>query len=82
MSRPDDDDLWVIHLRPEGDGPPMGVRMRRFLKRALRAYGLRCERVSGPQQGPQHALDLAASADADGQGGEATGRRPRRGRSL
>jgi len=32
-----------------GSGPPTIVRIRRLLKAALRAYGLRCLRVSEEQ---------------------------------
>lgn len=40
-------DIWWICLRPEGDGPPMPIRVRRFLKSALRSYRLRCVCVTG-----------------------------------
>ncbi len=39
-------DAWVITLQTEGPGPPVEIRVRRFLKSALRCYGLRCVRVS------------------------------------
>lgn len=35
-------DVWTISLRSEGDGPSTEQRLRRFLKSALRAFGLRC----------------------------------------
>ena len=34
--------FWQITFRAEGDGPPVECRIRRLLKAALRAYGLRC----------------------------------------
>ena len=37
----------LIELHPDGHGPPADVRVRRFLKEALRGYGLRCTGVSG-----------------------------------
>lgn len=37
---------WTVTLRPEGDGPPPAIRVRRLLKAALRAYGLRCVAVN------------------------------------
>jgi hypothetical protein len=33
---------YTVTLRATGDGPPAAVRLRRFLKAALRQYGLRC----------------------------------------
>ena len=42
-----DGEAWAIHLAAEGEGPPLAVRIRRFLKRALRSYGLRCTAISG-----------------------------------
>lgn len=33
---------YIIHLRPEGDGPPPEIRLKRLLKAALRSFGLRC----------------------------------------
>lgn len=32
---------FTIELNPEGDGPPAEIRLRRFLKAALRSFGLR-----------------------------------------
>ena len=36
---------WTITLAAEGDGPPAVVRVRRLLKAARRAYGLRALEV-------------------------------------
>ena len=36
---PDD---WTLTFRATGQGPPVEIRVRRLLKAALRAYGLRC----------------------------------------
>jgi hypothetical protein len=36
---------WLLTFRSEGEGPPTVLRVRRLLKAALRAYGLRCVRV-------------------------------------
>lgn len=33
---------WTLTFRPEGDGPPVELRVRRLLKLALRVCGLRC----------------------------------------
>ena len=33
---------WFLAFRAEGDGPPVEIRVRRLLKRALRGFGLRC----------------------------------------
>jgi hypothetical protein len=35
-------EVWSLNFRAEGDGPPLAIRIRRLLKSALRAYGLRC----------------------------------------
>jgi hypothetical protein len=35
-------ELWHLTFRAEGDGPPVAIRVRRLLKRALRSFGLRC----------------------------------------
>lgn len=44
----DGGDVWVIHLVAIDDGgPPTEIRVRRFLKSALRSFGLRCVRVTG-----------------------------------
>lgn len=54
------DDVWRITLVPTGDGPPMPIRMRRFLKAALRAYGLRCAAMDG---GDGQEVELLAFED-------------------
>lgn len=33
---------WILTFRPEGDGPPDAIRVRRLLKDALRRHRLRC----------------------------------------
>lgn len=38
----DDPETWWVCLRPEGDGPPMPIRVRRFVKSTLRSYRLWC----------------------------------------
>ena len=40
-------DIWRITLVPQGEGPPMPVRMKRFLKYALRSFGLECVWMDG-----------------------------------
>ena len=35
-------ETWTLSFRAEGAGPPVECRVRRLLKVALRAYGLRC----------------------------------------
>ncbi len=49
-------EIWTLDFRAEGDGPPVEIRVRRLLKRALRSFGLRCVdyRLASP----------AATADA------------------
>ncbi len=42
---------WRVTFEAAGDGPPIEVRMKKLLKAALRAYGLRnvgCEPVPAP----------------------------------
>ena len=56
------DTRWTLTFRPEGDGPPAEVRIRRLLKDAIRRHRLRCVDVvtsessepiaSTHQQGP------------------------------
>ena len=40
-----DTDRFEIILRAEGAGPPVAIRLRRWLKAALRGYSLRCVSV-------------------------------------
>jgi hypothetical protein len=35
-------EFWHLSFRAEGDGPPIALRIRALLKRALRTHGLRC----------------------------------------
>jgi hypothetical protein len=35
-------EIWRLDFRAEGDGPPVELRIRALLKRALRSHGLRC----------------------------------------
>jgi hypothetical protein len=51
---PPDAGPFVVVLRAEGAGPPVAIRLRRWLKTALRAHGLRCVRIvegSASEQG-------------------------------
>lgn len=58
-----DPEVWVIHVRATGDGPPVHIRVRKFLKCALRAYGLRCTRVTGENTSAnQNAANEAVGA--------------------
>lgn len=43
---PADAEQWTITVRAEGDGPPLPVRVRKFLKLALRTFRLRCVSVA------------------------------------
>ena len=47
--RPDD---WTLTFRATGQGPPVEIRVRRLLKAALRAYGLRCVSHVHPDDKP------------------------------
>ena len=49
---------WTLILRAEPDPVPAYCRLRRFLKAALRAYGLRCTRIE-----EIHAPKLARLGD-------------------
>jgi hypothetical protein len=40
-----DPQRFLVELRAEGPGPPAVVRLRRWLKTALRQHGLRCVSV-------------------------------------
>jgi hypothetical protein len=40
-----DRDEFKVTLTADGAGPPAHVRLKRWLKTALRAHGLRCTRV-------------------------------------
>ena len=44
MTEPSQPDFRLV-LRPRPGGPPPIIRLRRLLKAALRAFGLRCLRV-------------------------------------
>lgn len=62
---------WTLTVKAEGDGPPVECRVRRLLKAALRAYGLRCTAVDAttttpPAPAPSpwtHDQAVAACAD-------------------
>ncbi|TWU33882.1 hypothetical protein [Novipirellula artificiosorum] len=59
MIKPKDRTHWTVTLRPEawvGDDDAVLRSMRRFLKAALRSYGLRCVDVS--QIAPEQAEGL------------------------
>jgi hypothetical protein len=50
---PDDLSPWWILVRPLPRDVPAAIRVRRFLKAALRAYGLKCEGIRAkPPDGP------------------------------
>jgi hypothetical protein len=56
-------ETWVLSFKAEGDGgPPVEIRVRRLLKRALRSFGLRCVdfRVAAPASEPAAAAAAAA----------------------
>ncbi len=55
---------FTIVVRPEGDGPPAEIRLRRFLKTALRSYGLRCTAIGiGPDEPDAGAVAARPSQD-------------------
>lgn len=64
-----DAETWLVEFRPEGDGPPMAIRVRAMLKRALRQWGLRAVVV-------REVPADAKPSDADGSGGAAGMNRP------
>ena len=39
----------AVILEAEGIGPPLPVRLKRFLKRALRSFGLRCKWIQSAE---------------------------------
>jgi hypothetical protein len=41
--------IFSVDLRAEGQGPPVEIRLRRFLKCALRSFGLRAVEVRQTQ---------------------------------
>jgi hypothetical protein len=45
---------WTFTVEAVGAGPPTVVRVRRLLKAALRAYGLRCIGYGIPPAPPAH----------------------------
>jgi len=54
---------WTIIFRPEGDGPPDAIRVRRLLKSALRHHRLRCIGMSCQETAPTpHAGTRSAPA--------------------
>lgn len=54
---------WTIIFRPEGDGPPDAIRVRRLLKTALRHHRLRCIDMKCEQTAPDsHAGERSAPA--------------------
>ena len=68
--------VWTIHVRSEGDGPPEEVRIRRLLKIALRAFGLRCTGIERndtagplPDAAPTSGLSEVPAAQTGGRSG-------------
>lgn len=57
------DDRYEIVVRAEGPGPAAAIRLRRFLKCALRSFGLRC---LGIRQIPQIPPTPPPPPDGDG----------------
>jgi hypothetical protein len=57
---------YLVTLEAEGAGPPLPIRLRRFLKGALRGYGLRCTSITEADSAPagrvQTTQDDAAGA--------------------
>ena len=54
--------IYTVVLRPEGAGPPPVMRLKRLLKCALRAFGLRAIAVS---QEDGNTLPLPTDTDAE-----------------
>lgn len=48
MTRPPRESFKIV-VHAEGDGPPVSVRLKRFLKSALRGWGLRCSSIEAVQ---------------------------------
>ena len=56
-------DQFEIVLKAEGQGPPVEIRLRRWLKAALRGYGLRCLTIRVVED---HTMPDAARGKAQG----------------
>ena len=72
-SRPADREVIAIHVLAESGDVPAHVRLKRFLKRLARAYGLRCIRVepvtatgASAASGPRRDVPAGAGETADG----------------
>ncbi len=63
--RKHDPDTWTLTFRRADAGePPTACRVRRLLKAALRCFGLRCIKASGPD------LDTGQASDTDSPTGQ------------
>jgi hypothetical protein len=69
MARPE---RFLVTLEAPPGGAPAAVRLRRFLKAALRSFGLRCVRVAPAGEGPE-ALTGGAGAVPGGPEGPEDG---------
>jgi hypothetical protein len=56
---PREAERFLVELRALPDSVPAVIRLRKFLKAALRAYNLRCERASQLHQRGRPAEDVA-----------------------
>ena len=73
MSRRTDRETWLISVQAEGEGPPLPIRIRRFLKSALRQHALRCVNVSAiaglcdgrTTAGPETAIEATIGGGDD-----------------
>lgn len=55
--------LLVVHA--EGEGPPVPIRLRRFIKRLLRGYGVRLESIEEIPTGQNKSSLASIEEDAE-----------------
>jgi hypothetical protein len=56
------EDAYIVELTADGSGPPVGVRLRHWLKAAKRQHGLRCDGVAPVTEFPSGAMAVTNHA--------------------